>query len=567
MGIQAMSRPARIDSDVLALDNEYRSARYLYHRLLDFEDQHQKMLDETAERVAPDIVRTARLIAILLGRAKRRERTVKGTWSPNPHPDWLPGLRYRLVELRNVRNASIEWKLALKWGDTPAEDAPARGGIRRKSGETDEEFEERTAKRRDKLTRREAWRKSLYDAHVAVGATERSRVYWGTWNALLKSLDQARQSVLDARKRGMTAEWRRPRWDDPLSIAADAGGFRIVDRGGGTTTSRNGATAGNPWWTIEQRLASGWVRFRAKVGNWHELPSDAELRTCKLTRRKRGRSWEYSVSICIGGMPTERTFAHNGKRELLDGKGLVALDWGHREFGHPMEWKGLRVFTWRGEDGEHGEILLPGECRDETDAIDAMKSRVDAAFAARKKTLGIREKHRAPYRNHLLRSGVLTTEQATWIRWEERYERRMERSRRRIVNLRRETYTAAIRMLRRRYGVFAIEDETTTGHRRSAKEEQMLRRKRSNRELSARYEFTQLCERLGAEILPVPSRNSTRECPRCGKLGENTADLEIVCPHCGVAEDKDQRACVTILKRAKEALAKRSASSEKKEAC
>lgn len=552
MAIRAMTRPARITSSEMVLDAEYRAARYIYNRLLDFEDQHQIVLDSAAEIVAPGIVRVARIIARLRRRAKRLDRSTEGTWSPNPRPELLAALLPRLASLRSTRNASDAWKGACKWADTPAADAPDRGGIRRKASESDADFAARSEKRRNKLTRREAWRKALYDAHVAEGATERSRVYWGTWNALLKSVDQARAAVLKLRKSGAPAEWRRPRWDSTMSLAADAGGFRIVEKG-------------HPWWTVELRLSSGWARFRCKFGNWHEIPDGAEFRTCKLTRRFEGRRPVFSCSICVGSMPEERTFATDaepgqpGKRELLDGRGMVALDWGHREHGHPGEQTGLRVFTLKGDDGKQGQILLPVECRELLDFLREEQSRIDSAFLLRRNSLHLPEKNRHSYRARLLRNCPLRQEESNWLQWEKRRESRMWRARRRIQHLRTETYTVAARMLRQCYGVFAIEDETIVSHRKTDLAEQTRHRKRQNRELSARYEFVQLCERFGAQLLPVSARNSTRECPRCGHLGENTADLLMVCSECGTVSDKDYRACETILRRAREALANEAA--------
>ena len=87
----------------------------------------------------------------------------------------------------------------------------------------------------------------------------------------------------------------------------------------------------------------------------------------------------------------------------------------------------------------------------------------------------------------------------------------------------------------------------------------MVRRKRANRDLTARYDFVSLCERFGAELVPVPSRNTTRECPSCGHLGENGPELLAACPACGTARDKDRGAAVVILRRAEEALANHAA--------
>jgi hypothetical protein len=589
--MKTISRPAIVDRNCTeALGAEMRSARWLYHRLLDFEDEHQRVLDETAEICAPGIVRVAALVARLIRRQKRRERTTKGQWSPNPHPGWLTALSVRLGECRKARNVDPRWAAATKWADDQVgapkqvrrRRAKAAAAVKRRKDETDEAF----AKRFELLThdeteehyaakvaacpsqtRREAYRQALYDAHVAKDATERSCVYWGTWNSLIASVDQARKMVLKLRREGLPAEWRRPRWDDPITLAADKG-FRVIDRGAATRVSKSGVAVGDPWWTLEMRLWDGWVRFRAKISNWHKLPG-AKLRALKLTRRKDGHDWSYSVSIAVAGMPEDITHSVGftsttpeangtpGRRELLDGQGVVALDWGHREHGHPNEHHGIRVFIWRGDDGQTGEILLPRECRELVDRVDEEKSRVDSVFMARKATLQLTERNRHAYRSRLMRSGVRSSEEVSWLQWETQNERRMTRARKRVDNLRRETYTRAIRELRMRYRVFALEDETIVGHRRSDIEEQTFHRKRQNRELSARYEFVQLCERLGAEILLVPARNSTRECPRCGQLHENGPELYRACPVTGLVDDKDQLACITILARAQEALAKR----------
>lgn len=526
--MKCMHRPARIIAGADELSDEFAATRWTYHRLLDFEDEHQRLLDDVADQCAPGIRRVSRLLAILGRRQRRAERASEGSWKPRERPELVNSLRNRLVELRKQRDADPRWKEALLWADGVDPDAPERGKPRRKAGETDEEFAERCSKRRSRLTRREAYRAALYADR---------RIYWGTWNALLASVDAARKAVIQQRKAGVAASWKRPRWDDPCTIAADAGGFRIVERG-------------KPWWVVEMRLLDGWVRFRAKLGNWHALPEGAKLKTCKLTRRKNGRGWEYSVSIAVDGMPDPR--------EQFASRGMVALDWGHREHGHDGARDGLRVFTWLGDDGQSGEVLLPRECRDLLDQIHATQSRIDQAFDARKRSMGLAERNRHTYRSRLMRSGVRTGEERRWIDWETRYERRLSRMRDRIQDLRKETYLRAVRDLRSRYRYFAIEDERVSGRsglRRQAQEDKVLRRKRQNRELSARYEFVQMIERLGGEQITVSARNSTRECPECGELAENTPDLLVACPGCGVIRDKDFGAARVILRRAQEALA------------
>jgi transposase len=342
-----------------------------------------------------------------------------------------------------------------------------------------------------------------------------------------------------SRTHGVPAELRRPKYRDPVTLSADRGGFRIVERG-------------KLWWILELRIGVNdeWIRMRAKCGNWHQIPLDAGFRTMKLTRRKDGERWSYSVSMTI---EMEKPSVPRAESRM------VAFDWGHREHGHERWREGIRVFTWLGDDGERGEVLIPAECRTALDEIDTMKGRLDEAYKARQKTLGLAHRNRYLYRRALMRSGVRTPEETDWLRWEMRYERRITARRKRIVNLRRELYLRTVRELRGRYAIFAFEDESVPQIKRLQKEEQRKRRQRSTRDISARYEFTQICERYGAEIITVPARNTTRECPECGELVENGPELLVACPGCGLVRDKDQGAAKVILTRATKVLAERAA--------
>lgn len=372
-----INRPAKIESGSVVLDDEYRSARWTYHRLLDFEDLHQAELDRVAELVAPGIVRVGRILARLSKRVRRAERSTKGSWAPDPKPELAATLRARLADMRTVRNGDDRWKAALKWAD---EQIGETKQCRRKAGETDDAYAERAAKgRRD--TRRDIYRKELYAGR---------RIYWGTWNGLIKAVEQARKAVLQQRARGLPAEWRRPKHRDATTLYADTGGFRVIDRS-------------SVWWTVEMRIGTGseWVRFRSKCDNWHEVPKDAKLVCAKLTRRKDGERWAYSLSLTVDAPKPARVVA---------GEGLVSFDWGHREHGHDSEDTGMRVFTWLGSDGDSGEILLPAEVRQQLDRIDDVKARTDTTFDARKASMSLPERNRYTYRRRLMMSGVRTLE-------------------------------------------------------------------------------------------------------------------------------------------------------------
>lgn len=541
---KCMHRPAYI-VDKGDLDAEYRAAQWMYHRLLDFEKRHQALLDGAAELAAPGITRVGKIISRLHKRDRRAVRSSEGQWKPKPRPKLLAELERRKEKLRKQRDADPRWKEAIRIADQadPCGDFRDPPRQKRSKGETDAQFAERCANRRDRRSYREQYRIWIY---------RQRRIHWATFNALVKSVNQARQMVVKRRSQGMPADLRRPKWDSPITITADKGSFRIVERG-------------DLWWTIEMRLLHGHVRFRAKFGNWHDIPEGATFRQCQLTRRKDGRSWKHTVSVTVAGMGSSFDFFDTG---------TVALDWGHREYGHDRANEGMRVMTWLGDDGATGEVILPRECRELLDQVYEARARVDQVFEARRKRLDLRipvrrsngevAKHngeiimRRVYNRHRYRAaihpwGVRSQEEADWFRWEARYERRLARMWKRIKNLRNEAYLRAVQELRTRYKTFVFEDEKiagSKGHRSLDIEEMTRRRKRQNRELSARYEFISIVERYGGRVIKVPARDSTRECPDCGNLDENNADLMIACSGCGRVRDKDYGAARVILARA-----------------
>jgi hypothetical protein len=199
--------------------------------------------------------RVERILAKLARRARWKERASDGAWCPNPRPELYELLRDRLAAMRKVRNADPRWKQALDWADEEVgapkavrrRRAKPPEKIRRRKTETDEAFakrfdllthdetDEHYAKKLEKSprrTRREAYRAELY---------KQRRIYWGTWNALVKSVDQARNDVLKSRKNGVPAEIRRPKYRDPVTLTAERGGIRIIEQG-------------ELWWTLELRV-------------------------------------------------------------------------------------------------------------------------------------------------------------------------------------------------------------------------------------------------------------------------------------------------------------------------
>lgn len=499
--IIVLHRPVLVD-ETAVLDSEFRAARWVYNRLLDFELEHQAMLDA----ISPRLARVGRILARLKRRDRRRERATKGQWLPPEKPELRARLESLREQLRKERNADPRWKEALRW---PNEKVEPRS-TRRKRGESDEDFEKRRAKNG----------RSRRDVHALKVYAER-RCYWGTYNAQKASVEQALKMVLKERKIGHSAQLRRPMWNDPGRIAAantnGAIGFEVLERNG-------------IWWTMRLRLHEGWCSFRAKIGNHHELPDEHSIREVELCRHRDGNRWAYTVSIGVRADWGRRT-----------GPGTIGIDTGHRV----AEDGALRAFTWYGSDGMCGEVRLPRECLSNTEAMRRVQENIDESF----NRLSVPFRNRHSYRKWLMFLGVRTEEQQAWLSWEMQQERRLMRLRKRNRNLRNEAYVKAVRVLSMHYSAMGI-DVVGRDVQRLQTEEMSKRKLRRHRDLVAAYELKTICERFGIRDLGVTARKSTAECPGCGNERETGPALEIWCPSCDLTCDQDYGAAYVMMCRA-----------------
>lgn len=507
MRIKVLNRPAKVE-DSWALEQEFRAARWVYQRLLDFEFQHQAKMSEAF----PKLARVGQLLARLHRRDRWRKRATKGSWTPPEKPQLRVSLTELRAKLKAERDADPRWEQIKKW---PLDKA-AEKQVRRKKDEPDEKFEARAASAY--RTRREANEIQIY--------SER-RCYWGSFNAARASRDLALKSVIKRRAQGLPADLRRPRWSDPGRIVAKAGGFEILDRG----TPDLPEQKPSPWWTLRIRLFEGWATFRAKLGNCHALPDDAVIKEACLCRVRDGNRWQYSVSVTVDATwPTQRQL----------GNGIVGIDTGHRVMGDE-----LRAFVWYGSDGHSGEVRLPTQCAKNLETARKILSDMDLAFDK----LGVKDRNRHSYRKRLLRQGVRTAAESEWLAWEVERERRCSSLRRTARNLREETYTRAIQDLRTRYSRMGV-DVVGKGVQQKQTEAMARHSTRQHRDLVAAYSIKQLCERFGIEDLAVTARNSTAECPQCGHIRKTKEDLWLRCDSCGLTADQDHGAAYVLMCRA-----------------
>lgn len=533
--IKVLNRPAIIDKSN-NLDTEFDSVRWVYNRLLDFEYQHQAVLDTAAEQAAPNIIRVGTLISRLNARKRRTERSNDKTLGH--HPGILKTLKDRLVTLRKERDKSDLWKSAKKWDQEPATQdelelfSISEKKVRRQASETEEKFLERQSKIQLR-SRREFHELKLY---------KDIRCHYDSFTAAKNSIQQAKKKILQIRKEGRSAKFNRPRWSDRQSLTWQVSGGEKNQK-----KVLDGYVAGisivrdNLWWSITVPIGSkkfgnnNSVTFRIKGGNWHQIPEDAKVSIIQLTKIRVGNSWKYTASITIDG-----SFE---KKELATA-GSIGIDWGHREIS-----KTIRAFTWTDQDGKSDEIILPEKVREFLDLKDQIKSDLDKAFLVRKAAKQLQFRNRFQYRNYLLRLGVRTEEEVDWLTWEIKQDRRVTRLNQKINNIRNDLYTKKVLELRKKYSTFFVENISGEKFRELGKDQMSLHRSRQNRDVVARYKFNAIAKHYDANIVEVAAKNSTRECPDCGTLADPTKEIMILCLGCGNIRDRDHGASKVILRR------------------
>lgn len=525
MNVKVIKREVVASNAPVELDREFAAARWVYNQLLDFELEHQQIMDQCA----PDLARVGHLIARLNKRDRWSERATGG-WTPKPRPTLRAHLESLRDTLRNARNASPEWKAAKQWSNVVV--APKT--CRRKAGESDEQFASRSTKDGRGRTRREA---------RAIEVYKERRCHWASFNAMKASVDQAVKSVIRCRAEGMPADLRRLSWRDRGRISAQAsqGGFRIVDYGARRIRCAIAIQGGQ-----SDPKQTTWVELETfGRGNLPELPSDYDIREVELIRDHDGAGWRYWLCVTVRGSWPERE----------RGDGIVGIDTGHRWMGTEGE-HGIRAAVWVGSDGETGEIRIPERCAELIEHANRIHGEIDAKYAAQPHRKEERNRHQ--YRNRLERSGVRTQEQADWLSWERTQERRVLAAKKKARNVRRELYQQEARKLATRYSSMAI-DSVGKSEQKLQVDESVRRVTRRHRDLVAAYELKSTCERYGVADLAVPARNSTRECPHCEELHDVTHELLQVCPATGGVYDQDLAAAATMLRRGQEAARKQDA--------
>ena len=115
----------------------------------------------------------------------------------------------------------------------------------------------------------------------------------------------------------------------------------------------------------------------------------------------------------------------------------------------------------------------------------------------------------------------------------------------RICNRRKDFAHKLSRQLVHKYGIIALENLNTKGMLQN----HCLAKSISDAAWNQFAQFTQYkAENAGRECVPVPSKNTSKMCSRCGNLVEKDLSVRVHdCPVCGLKIDRDENAAINIL--------------------
>ena len=316
-----------------------------------------------------------------------------------------------------------------------------------------------------------------------------------------------------------------------------------------------------------------WAVFPLKMHR--PLPARSVIKRATVSRRMRGPREEWSVEITIDTSLSPRSDAC--------GVGAVAINFGWRVVD-----SGLRVATWKGEDGDAGELVLaddvigairkPEDLREIRDrAFNVARAALVTWLAGRELSEWMGEATRtlADWRS----PGRLAALCLRWAktrlegdddgfaalekwRYHDRHLWTWECDQRTsALRYRRDVYRKFAAQLARHYSTVVVEDfdlSTIARHEPVESTTPEIAPARSNRFLAAVGELRTHIEHAfrsrGGIAEKVSASYTTATCHACGNVEEFDAITQIhhACRACGVVWDQDENAATNILARYRE---------------
>lgn len=404
--------------------------------------------------------------------------------------------------------------------------------------------------------------------------------YWGTYLLAEAAADAARKTA--------QVEPHFRRWDGAGVIGVQLqGGLPAADAFGCGDTRLQIDTRLQP---VPGRTGKARPRVRLRVGSdgrapvWAEwplilhrpLPDGSVAQWAKVKRERLGGRDRWSLHLTI-------TVPASGRR-ADDCSQAVAIDLGWRKREN-----GLRVAYLLGDDGESREVLLGEDVLRGLHQVDDLRAIRDqhlntarTALASWLHDAGSIPEWLSMATEHLAQWRSPARFAALAVAWREHREGQSEEVERqyqaleawrkkdkhlwtwecnlrdKVLARRREQYRVLAARLVDRYHVLVLERfdlRSTQRHQAPEVETPEIQPARAQQRIAAtsilRECLIQAFARRGGVVAELPSRWTTRACPRCGVIDEAWDPAESVehrCSACGALSDQDEAACHNLLK-------------------
>lgn len=412
-------------------------------------------------------------------------------------------------------------------------------------------------------------------------------LYWGNYNAVIKSYLVGRSQVLKKRGSGENAGLRYHRFDG-------CGRWTVQIQGGMTIADAFACNSG--LFQIDPIPSDTWSRGRCyrrkhartnariRIGSsgrdpiWMEIPivmhrqipENASIKFASITAKRLADRlvWKLNVTATVGAEIAKKT----GE--------VVAIDLGWRKDSN-----GLRAGYLFGSDGKSEAICLDESFRKTATKIEGLsqteKTRFNAVMDHLKKWLQdnkdnlpewIREKtkHIGLWESYGKLYGLFYSWSANringddlifslielWRKQDKHLWQYRENLRDKMEGRRRDQYRVFAKRIAKEYDILVLEDMAITTFKKKGNAEDGVDHKSALRDQASlvspglfRQELVRAMKACGKDVAYVNPAYTTRSCPFCGHICERKADITLKCDKCGETYDRDMAGAKNILRR------------------
>lgn len=402
-----------------------------------------------------------------------------------------------------------------------------------------------------------------------LAARAAARLYWGTYNQIERSVEQAIKM-----SRPAPPGFRRYTGSGAVSFQSQAGTdpralengtlVRIVNL---SEPRGDGCRIGELWFRVGSVEKGKPLWAKARIYMHRPFPEGCLIKFGHLHCQQRGRHEHWQVRFALTRVEGF------GKTDCAPG-GKVAIDIGWRKMTN-----GLRVAYWVGDDGREGEVILPEKELGIVNYIRQLQSEQSLAFDAirilfvewlkcgeavpewlAQRTQSL-DKWKSAARlcrlmdfwNRNRFDGDKTIFDKLWkwhrhdrMKFDERVNLRKKQELRR-----RDFYRCIAAQLRREYHTLVVEAWNIAEFRTKPKveQEQQPYGAKEYADLAAVGEFRGYLTETAAACVRIPAAMTTQACANCGNRSQEPDPQRLVhtCQTCGATYDQDRNAAVNLL--------------------